>query len=929
MMAGIMVSASMGVMKPILTKLTTLMGDKYKKLKRVQKELKFLRDELSAMNALLDKMDDTDELDSQAKNWRKDVVDLAYAIEDCIDDYMLSVDETDDKVGILQKASRYLKTFKDHYRITNQIQEIKKRVILASECRLRYKLNDCIASTTLVTIDPRISALYKETASLVGFDLPKKELITLLRNEGQQLSVVSIIGFGGLGKTTLANEVYREIGGQFNCNAFVSVSQKPDIPRLLNGLLSQFGLHPPYHAHEVQDLIKKLREYLQHKRYFIVIDDLWDVGAWNIIKCVFPQNNLRSRIVITTRVEEVARACCSDHGCIHNMKPLSEQDSRKLFFSRIFGSEDACPSQFEKATFEILKKCGGLPLAIITVAGILACQPTRLMEQWKYIQDCLATQSARNTNLEDMMHILDLSYKNLPRHLKACFIYLAAYPEDHAICRDELVRRWVAEGLVSISHGRDVWDVALSYFNELVNRSMIQPVYDYYNVEVVSCRLHDMMLDLIVRRCREYNFLSLVHDPGAVVELQENVRQLTVNLNGADMPLVISNSYLSQIRSLTIFERSYWEPPLLEFKRLRVLLLLEFPKHVERIDLTCISQLSQLRYLKVQAKTWSLDNLRHVVLPSQIRNMRKLETLEIPFEQFFSIPSDIVDLPCLANLVMPWDSLLPDGIGKLTSLRTLKTFRMWMSSSEIIEGLGKLTNLTDLKFLGHMGRCADDHTTTATWMAALISSLEKLGRLKRLSLESFPVGCCACTDGLSSLKPTFSNLEWLDISDWTFYRVPRWIGDLHNLRSLNLTVKDMSKSSWEDASIIGRLPYLIQLQLKIAGVLTERIVIGGSTGFALLQCFVFNYDGASYLTFESGGMPNLRELMLRLDPRGWDKATPVGLQHLSSLMKINIATFELRDSTIGSEESGEMIMNSMFREAAAAIPSHPAVAVWV
>ena len=111
------------------------------------------------------------------------------------------------------------------------------------------------------------------------------------------------------------------------------------------------------------------------------------------------------------------RSCRHNHGCIHNMKHLSDQASRKLFFDRIFGSEDACPTELKKASCEILKKCGGLPLAIITMASMLACQTTRLEGQWDYILNSLATKSTTSSNYEEMMNVLDLSYKNLPRHL--------------------------------------------------------------------------------------------------------------------------------------------------------------------------------------------------------------------------------------------------------------------------------------------------------------------------------------------------------------------------------------------------------------------------------------------------------------------------------------------------------------------------------
>jgi len=288
------------------------------------------------------------------------------------------------------------------------------------------------------------------------------------------------------------------------------------------------------------------------------------------------------------------------------MRPLSEQYSKKLFFGRIFGSEDACPSQLKKASSEILKKCDGLPLAIITMASMLACQPTILEDQWEYIHNSLVTKFATNSNYEDMMYILDLSYKNLPRRLKACFLYLGSYPEDHEIEKVELVRRWVAEGFVSNSSEQDVWDVAESYFNELVNRSMIQPSYehdDHLNWRIPGCRVHDMLLELIVRRCKEDNFLSLVDDPQAVVEVKDKVirRLNVVGLRAKEddkvaMAIAIATK-LAQIRSLSIMGQSTWVPSLLELKFVRVLSIDVIISNSAdmAVDLTIINQLSQLR----------------------------------------------------------------------------------------------------------------------------------------------------------------------------------------------------------------------------------------------------------------------------------------------------------------------------------------------
>ncbi|CAO2200292.1 unnamed protein product [Urochloa humidicola] len=141
MAAAAVVSISMGVMKPVLAKLTTLMGDEYKKIKGLRKMVTFLQRELQEMDAVLEKMDSADGLDPQAKNWRKHIIEMTYNIEDCIDDFMQRIGQADDEVGILQKAFKYLKTFKDRCQLGNQFEEIKAQVMEASDRRKRYMLD--------------------------------------------------------------------------------------------------------------------------------------------------------------------------------------------------------------------------------------------------------------------------------------------------------------------------------------------------------------------------------------------------------------------------------------------------------------------------------------------------------------------------------------------------------------------------------------------------------------------------------------------------------------------------------------------------------------------------------------------------------------------------------------------------------------------
>uniref|UniRef100_A0ACD5XEG9 Uncharacterized protein n=1 Tax=Avena sativa TaxID=4498 RepID=A0ACD5XEG9_AVESA len=502
------VSASMGVMNSLLGKLTTLMGEKYRKLKGVRNKVASLHEEFSSMNALLVKLVGMDELDVQAKAWRDQVRDMSYDIEDCIDDFMHDLEVKGATTGFLKKSAERLKKLKVRHQIANKIKGIEARVLEVHERRIRYNLDEYKPTSSIVHIDTRALAIFADAAGLMGIDTPRDELVELLTDQGQELMVASIVGFGGLGKTTLASEVCRKIEGQFTCHAFVSVSLKPDLPRLLQNLLLKLTREQSFESSSLDELIRNIREYLLNKRYFIIIDDLWDTSAWDIIKCAFPENNNGSRVLTTTRIYSIAAACCSrSRGCVYKMKALTDNDSRKLFFSRIFGSEDSCPTELEDISIDILKKCGGIPLAIISISSLLADQPK---PKFEYVRKSLGCMFDGNPTLDQMRQILDLSFRDLPNHLKTCLLYLGMYPEDHEIYRSDLLRQWIAEGFVCAIPRLDGEDVALSYFNELINRSMIQPVDTDNNGEVLSCRVHDIMLDVIRSKVEEDNFISVL-----------------------------------------------------------------------------------------------------------------------------------------------------------------------------------------------------------------------------------------------------------------------------------------------------------------------------------------------------------------------------------------------------------------------------------
>lgn len=259
----------------------------------------------------------------------------------------------------------------------------------------------------------------------------------------------------------------------------------------------------------VENLDCYLRECLLEKRYLIVLDDIWNIDDWKWIKSIALPigNNKGSQIMVTTRDISLAEECTFESSTpfIYHHKPLETEDAINLLLRKSRKSKEDMKNDedMRKIVTKIVKKSGCLPLSILTIGGLLA---TRVVNEWQGIYNQIPSELEQNRSLEAMRRMVTLGYNHLPSHLKSCFLYLSIFPKDFEIRRRRLVERWIAEGFVIARDGVNVEDVGNSYFNELINTSMIQP--SRVNIEgiVKSCKVHDIVRDVLISVSRDENF---------------------------------------------------------------------------------------------------------------------------------------------------------------------------------------------------------------------------------------------------------------------------------------------------------------------------------------------------------------------------------------------------------------------------------------
>ncbi|VAH99915.1 unnamed protein product [Triticum turgidum subsp. durum] len=217
-----------------------------------------------------------DQLDEQVKFWANEVRDLSFIMEDIIDKFLVRVEGAEPTIKphklkkLMKKMGNLFSKSKTHHEISDEIKDIKLRVKEAADRRDRYRVHDMVANPAgATTVDPRLLALYKDQKEIVGIDDSLNDLTKMMSDgdgdASKQLKILSIFGFGGLGKTTLAKAVYDKLNTQFDCCAFVPVGRNPSLKKLLNDTLLEIA-GQKYLELDERQLINKLRGLLENKR---------------------------------------------------------------------------------------------------------------------------------------------------------------------------------------------------------------------------------------------------------------------------------------------------------------------------------------------------------------------------------------------------------------------------------------------------------------------------------------------------------------------------------------------------------------------------------------------------------------------------------------------------------------------------------------
>ncbi|KAK6136240.1 hypothetical protein DH2020_030029 [Rehmannia glutinosa] len=753
----------------------------------------------------------------EAKNLEGRIGDVAYEAEDVIECFIseqiapCSAHHGHNLHG-LKNVTHEIESIacEDFHELKKVRKEIASIVGKAMDIEKSFRIENVRPDDFYVaSSSSRISPTTKND-DMVGFDDDLIEIKTLLCGESSKLQVIPIVGMGGIGKTTLARNAYDDplITENFQIRVWVTVSQDYNAQEILSSLLVSMK-----ERFDQSNDSKKEKVYkgLKGRRYLIVMDDIWSTKVWDDVRKIFPDDHNGSRVMLTTRLSDVA-AYAGSSSLLHEMRFMDEDQSWNLLRQKVFKLE-CFPRDLEEIGKEIARSCRGLPLAVVLIAGLLSTIKTTRASWEEIAKNVNSVVATKDGQFEK---ILSLSYTHLPHRLRPCFLYMGGFPEDHKINVSKLIKLWVSEGFLKRPIvPKSIEDVAEEYLEDLVKRSLVLVTKRKSSGKIKSCSLHDLVRDLCIRQAHDEKFHRHVRNGYVGKTILERIKN--------ERRLSISNSYLdcyasidaSTIRTIVCFKRGGASlGSLRSFRLLRVFDVVD--GNVNSLP-DQVFELFHLRYLAFDCQ---------IKIPKTISNLENLETLIIhPRKKwgsnlpcFVSLPSEIWRLPKLRHLVCFYFDVLPNpgssfGLENLQTLSAVKNLRCTKRILKMIPNLKKL----GIFYSG------DKYSPR-------LYNLVSLHQLEKLKIVVGP----QIMHGFNAIFPrtlkklTLSGLRlpWKDMTTS--------VGSLPNLEVLKLRNFACKGGEWETCEGgFVRLKYLLIDQSDLRDWITD------SSHFPSLKCILF------------------------------------------------------------------------------------------
>nr|BAU59069.1 putative NBS-LRR-like protein [Oryza sativa Indica Group]BBD82426.1 putative NBS-LRR-like protein [Oryza sativa Indica Group] len=764
--------------------------------------------------------------DSAVQKWLDQLRDVMYDVDDIIDlarfkgsvllpDYPMSSSRKSTACSGLSLSSCF-SNIRIRHEVAVKIRSLNKKIDNISKDDVFLKLSRTQHNGSGSAWTPI------ESSSLVEPNLVGKEVIRacrevvdlVLAHKAKNVYKLAIVGTGGVGKTTLAQKIFndKKLEGRFDHRAWVCVSKEYSMVSLLTQVLSNMKIH--YEQNEsVGNLQSKLKAGIADKSFFLVLDDVWHYKAWEDLLRT-PLNAAATGIIlVTTRDETIARVIGVDR--THRVDLMSADVGWELLWRSMNIKEEKQVKNLRDTGIEIVRKCGGLPLAIRAIAKVLASLQDQTENEWRQI---LGKNAWSMSKLPDELNgALYLSYEVLPHQLKQCFLYCALFPEDATIFCGDLTRMWVAEGFIDEQEGQLLEDTAERYYYELIHRNLLQPDGLYF--DHFSCKMHDLLRQLACYLSREECFVGDVESLGTNTMCK--VRRISVVTEKDLMVLPSINKDQYKVRTYRTSYQKALQVDSSLFEKLTYLRVLDLTNsHVQRIP-NYIENMIHLRLL-------DLDGTDISHLPESIGSLQNLQILNLQrCKSLHRLPLATTQLCNLRRLGLYGTPInqVPKGIGIMKFLNDLEGFPIGGGSDNT-----KMQDGWNLEELAHLSqlRCLD---MIKLERATPCSSRDPFLLTEKKHLKVLNLYCTKQTDeayseeGISNVEKIFEkltpphNLEKLVIVNFFGCRFPTWLGTAHlpSVKSVILT----NCKSCVHLPPIGQLPNLKYLRIEGASAITK------------------------------------------------------------------------------------------------------------